>query len=95
FLWTVMVPLSKPSILTGGLLKFVGSWNAFLWVLIVTKSPEMRTLAVGLQTFTTDAGTKYNLLMAASTFSILPVVIIFIFLQRYFVEGIARSGLKG
>lgn len=95
FLWTVMVPLSKPSILTGALLKFVGSWNAFLWVLIVTKSPDMRTLAVGLQTFRSDAGEIYNLLMSASTFSVLPIVLIFIFLQRYFVEGIARSGLKG
>lgn len=95
FLWTVMVPLSRPAILTGALLKFVGSWNAFLWVLIVTKSPEMRTLAVGLQTFRSESGEIYNLLMAASTFSMIPIVIIFIFLQRYFVEGIAKSGLKG
>ncbi|APT75968.1 hypothetical protein XO10_05385 [Marinitoga sp. 1135] len=95
FLWTVMVPLSKPAIITGALLKFVGSWNAFLWVLIVTKSPEMRTLAVGLQTFTTESGTMYNLLMAASTFSVIPIIILFIFMQKYFVAGIARSGLKG
>jgi len=95
FLWTVMVPLSKPALLTGALLKFVGSWNAFLWVLIVTKSPEMRTLAVGLQTFRSESGEIYNLLMAASTFSMIPIVIIFIVLQRYFVEGIAKSGLKG
>lgn len=95
FLWTVMVPLSKPALITGALLKFVGSWNAFLWVLIVTKSPEMRTLAVGLQTFTTESGTLYNLLMAASTFSVIPIVILFIFMQKYFVAGIARSGLKG
>ncbi|PNR96932.1 carbohydrate ABC transporter permease [Petrotoga olearia] len=95
FLWTVMVPLSRPAILTGALLKFVGSWNAFLWVLIVTKSPEMRTLSVGLQNFRTDAGEIYNLLMAASTFTMIPIVILFIFLQRYFIEGIARTGLKG
>ena len=73
----------------------MGSWNAFLWVLIVTKSPEMRTLAVGLQTFRSESGEIYNLLMAASTFSMIPIVIIFIVLQRYFVEGIAKSGLKG
>ncbi|BBE31282.1 hypothetical protein OSSY52_14230 [Tepiditoga spiralis] len=95
FLWTVMVPLSKPSIVTGALLKFVGSWNAFLWVLIVTKTPEMRTLAVGLQTFRSESGDIYNLMMAASTFSVLPIVIIFILLQKYFVAGISRSGLKG
>ncbi|WP_199562249.1 carbohydrate ABC transporter permease [Petrotoga sp. 9PW.55.5.1] len=95
FLWTVMVPLSKPAVMTGALLKFVGSWNAFLWVLIVTKSPEMRTLSVGLQNFRTDAGEIYNLLMAASTFTMIPIVILFLFLQRYFIEGIARTGLKG
>ncbi len=95
FLWTVMVPLSKPALLTGSLLKFVGSWNAFLWVLIVTREPEMRTLAVGLQTFRSESGDIYNQLMAASTFSIIPVIIIFIFLQKYFVEGIAKTGLKG
>ena len=59
------------------------------------KSPEMRTLAVGLQNFRTDAGEIYNLLMAASTFSMIPVVILFLFLQQYFVEGISRTGLKG
>jgi multiple sugar transport system permease protein len=90
-----MVPLSKPAVMTGALLKFVGSWNAFLWVLIVTKSPEMRTLSVGLQNFRTDAGEIYNLLMAASTFTMIPIVILFLFLQRYFIEGIARTGLKG
>ncbi|OAA30097.1 ABC transporter permease [Kosmotoga arenicorallina S304] len=94
FLWKVMVPLSKPAVITGALLKFVGSWNAFLWVLIVTKSPEYRTLPVGLQNFSSATGTEYNLLMAAATFSIVPVVLLFLFTQKYFIAGIARSGLK-
>ncbi len=94
FLWTVMVPLSKPVIITGALLNFVGSWNAFLWVLIVTNTPSMRTLPVGLQNFSSNAGTLYNQLMAASTFSMLPIVILFLFAQKYFIQGIARSGLK-
>jgi len=94
FLWRVMVPLSKPAVITGALLKFVGSWNSFLWVLIVTKSPEYRTLPVGLQNFSSATGTEYNLLMAAATFSIVPVVMLFLFTQKYFIAGIARSGLK-
>ncbi len=94
FLWTVMVPLSKPVVITAALLKFVGSWNAFLWVLIVTKSPEVRTLPVGLQTFSSEVGTLYNQLMAASTFSMLPVIVLFLFTQKYFIRGIARTGLK-
>jgi len=94
FLWEVMVPLSKPVIITSALLKFVGSWNSFLWVLIVTKSPEIRTLPVGLQNFSSEVGTLYNQLMAASTFSILPVIGIFLFAQKQFIKGIARTGLK-
>lgn len=94
FLWGVMVPLSKPAIITGALLKFVGSWNSFLWVLIITKSPEYRTLPVGLQNFSSATGTEYNLLMSAATFSIIPVVVLFLVTQKYFIAGISRSGLK-
>ncbi len=94
YLWTPAVPLSKPVIITGALLKFVGSWNAFLWVLIVTNSEKYRTLPVGLHTFSSEAGTIYNQLMAAATFSILPVIILFLFMQKYFIRGIARTGLK-
>jgi len=94
FLWQMVVPLSRPAVITSALLKFVGSWNAFLWVLIVTNSEKYRTLPVGLQAFSSDVGTQYNLLMAAATFSILPVVILFIFTQKYFIQGIARTGLK-
>ncbi len=94
YLWTIAVPLSKPVIITGALLKFVGSWNAFLWVLIVTNDERYRTLPVGLHAFSTDAGTLYNQLMAAATFSVLPVIVLFLFVQRYFIQGIARTGLK-
>lgn len=94
FLWQIVVPLSKPVIITGALLKFVGSWNSFLWVLIVTNSDKYRTLPVGLQNFSSDVGTLYNQLMAAATFSVLPVIILFLLTQQYFVRGIARTGLK-
>ncbi len=94
YLWQIVMPLSRPVVITTALLKFVGSWNSFLWVLIVTNDPKYRTLTVGLQAFSSDVGTLYNLLMAAATFTILPVIIIFLFTQRYFVRGIARTGLK-
>jgi len=94
FLWMVAVPLSKPIIVTAALLKFIGSWNAFLWVLIMTKSPEMRTIPVGLQNFSSEAGTVYNQLMAASTFSLLPIIVLFLFAQKQLIRGIARTGLK-
>jgi multiple sugar transport system permease protein len=95
YLWRVVVPLSIPALLTVGLYAFVASWKSFLWPLIMTSRPEVRPLQVGLSTFALEAGTYYHLLMAASTFTIAPVVLLFILVQRHFLESIARSGLKG
>ncbi|MBS4177672.1 carbohydrate ABC transporter permease [Lederbergia citrea] len=95
FLWSIMVPLAKPALITIALLKAIGSWNAFLWPLVVTSSENMRTLPVGLTTFSTDAGTMYELLMAASTMIILPMIILYLILQKYIIEGVARAGIKG
>ncbi|GAA0445389.1 MAG: carbohydrate ABC transporter permease [Bacillota bacterium] len=95
FLWTIMVPLAKPALITIVILKAIGSWNAFLWPLIVTNSEEMRTLPVGLTAFSTETGTVYELLMAASTMIILPMIILYIILQKYIIEGVAKAGLKG
>ncbi len=94
FLWSIVVPISRPVVITGALLTFVGSWNAFLWVLIMTDTASMRTIPVGLQNFTINSGTIFNQLMAAATFSMLPIVIAFMFLQKYFVGGLFRSGIK-
>lgn len=95
FLWYVMVPLAKPALITVALLKVINSWNAFLWPLIVTNTQELRTLPVGLSAFTTEAGVKYELLMAASSMVVLPMIILFFIMQKYIVAGVARSGLKG
>jgi multiple sugar transport system permease protein len=94
FLWRVMVPLSKPVLITCGIFSFIGTWNSLLWPIVVTSKAEMRTLMVGLQVLNTEAGSEYHLLMAASTFCIFPVVVVFFVLQRFFIQGIARSGLK-
>ncbi len=94
FLWHVVVPLSVPILITTGIFSFIATWNSLLWPLVVTSRPEMRTLMVGLQVFTNETGGEFHLLMAASAFCILPVVVAFFLLQRFFIEGIARSGLK-
>ena len=94
FLWQIVVPLSKPAIMTVALLKFIGSWNAFLWVLIMTTSTEMRTVPVGLSMFSTEMGTAYEQLMAASVLAIIPVLILFFFTQKQFIRGVARTGIK-
>lgn len=94
FLWLVLVPLSRPVLITSGLFSLIGQWNSLLWPLIMTTSPQMRTIMVGLQVFNNDSSSDFHLLMAASTFCIMPLVIIFFFVQRFFIEGIARSGLK-
>lgn len=95
FLWSVMVPMAKSSIVAIAILKIIGSWNSFMWPLIVTNDTELRTLPVGLQAFTTEAGTRFELLMAASTIVIIPMVIIYIILQKQIIAGISKSGLKG
>lgn len=95
YLWTVMVPLSKSSIVSIAILGIIGSWNSFMWPLIVTTEQSMRTLPVGLQAFTTEAGTQFELLMAASTIVVVPMIIVYIFLQKYIIEGLASGGSKG
>lgn len=87
FLWSIAVPTVKPALITVGLYTFLGSWNAFLWPLIITKSPQLSVIQLGLATFTQEAGTDYQLLMAAATLTILPVVIIYLLAQRWFQEG--------
>jgi len=94
-LWQILLPLSKPALATLGVFTFIREWNAFLWPLIATTSPDMRTLSVGLSLFTGQYGTQWHLLMAAATVTLLPTLLLFIFTQRYFVQGIALTGFGG
>ncbi len=91
-LWQIIVPLSGPALATLAVFTFVREWNAFLWPLIVTSSPEMRVVSVGLTLFMGQYGTEWNLLMAAATVTVLPTIAVFALAQRYFVQGIALSG---
>lgn len=95
FLTRIVVPMSRPVLLTVTLFAFITSWNAFLWPLLVTTDDTWRPLMVGLYNFKNDAGSQTHLLMAASVISIIPVVILYFFTQKQFTEGIATSGLKG
>ncbi len=93
-LFRIALPLAVPGMLTYGIFTFLGAYNAFLWPLIVTNSPEMRTVQLGLQVFVGEAGSDYGALMAASTLSILPVVAGYFLAQKQFVQSIARSGIR-
>lgn len=95
FLWHILVPMSRSSIVAITMLQVIGSWNSFMWPLIVTNSDSLRTLPVGLQAFMTESGIEYPQLMAATTFVILPMALLYLFLQKYIIAGISRSGLKG
>lgn len=93
-LFQLVLPLSRTVILTMSLFTFIMTWNSLLWPLVMTNTPEMRPLQVGLAVFNQESGTDWELLMSASTFSILPLLIIFFLAQRQFIEGITRSGMK-
>ena len=95
YLWKVMVPMARPSLMTIVLLNALASWNSFMWPMYVISSDKNRTLPWGLQVFTTEAGSFPELLMAASTVVVLPVILLFLFARKYIVRGVARGGLKG
>lgn len=95
FLLQIVLPISRPPLFTVILLTFIGSWNAFLWPLIVTTKPNLRPITVGLYQFRSEAGTDLHLLMAGSLIAILPVLILYFLTQKTFTQGIATTGLKG
>ena len=91
----IMLPLSKPSLSTLTIFTFVATWNDYLGPLIYLKSPEKKTIQLGLKMFISQYSSDYGLIMAGSVISLIPVIIVFLVFQRYFVEGVASTGLKG
>lgn len=91
----VVLPLSKPAVAALTILTFMGVWREFMWPLIITNTPDMHTLAVALAGFSDRYGIKWQLMMAGSVIMVLPMLVVFIFGQRYFVEGIKLGALKG
>lgn len=93
--WSIIVPLSGPVLATMAILAFIHHWNDFLRPLVFLQERDLRTLAIGLRLFRGEFLVQWNLLMAASTLMLLPVLALFFAAQRYFVQGIVMSGLKG
>jgi len=91
----IMLPLARPALATLALLTFLGNWNSFLWPLVVAQSENMYTLPIALALYSTGQyASQYALLMAGAVVVIIPVLILFIFLQRFFVQGAATTGIK-
>jgi len=95
YLLQIVVPLSKPPLLTVLLFSFIGSWNSLAWPILVTTEPDWRPISYGLLSFLDEAGAQVHLQMAGSVITILPIIIMYLLIQRSFTEGIATTGLKG
>ncbi len=95
YLLQIMIPLSKSALFVILLFAFIGAWNELAWPLLVTTNTDWRPIAVGLQTFFNEEGRLPQLQMAGSMIAILPILIIYAFTQRTFIEGLSQSGLKG
>ncbi|AVR01168.1 sugar ABC transporter permease [Oceanobacillus iheyensis] len=91
----IAVPQVWPAISALGIFSFLSNWNAFLWPLIVTESSSMRTLPVGLSYFSSgEAESQWHLIMTGATISVIPLILVFIFLQRHIIKGIVLTGMK-
>lgn len=92
---SILLPLAKSALATVAIFAFINSWNNYMWPLIVTNSNEMRTVQIGLRYMVDpDLGPDWPEIMAASTVIIIPVMAVFVFLQKYFVQGITKTGIK-
>nr|WP_247741158.1 hypothetical protein [Cohnella sp. LGH] len=91
----MLMPLMKPALASLFIFTFIGVWNDLLWPLVVIQTESVKTITLGLASFQGLYTTKYHLLMAAAMISVLPVMVAYISSQRYFIEGITLTGLKG
>ena len=93
--FSVILPFVSPAIATLVIIKFMWSWNEFFWPMVVTSSPQMKVVTMGLMSFTNMYFIEYNLLTAAAVISMLPILVVFVVLQRWVVQAVVMSGLKG
>lgn len=91
----IVVPMSKPALATLTVFAFMGAWNSFLWPLVAINSQELMTLPLGLSNLHGRFATEWNLVMAGSTISVIPIVAVYLFAQKYIIRGVALSGIKG
>ncbi len=94
-IFQIMMPLTKPALATLGIFTFMGKWNDLLGPIIYLNDFDKMTLSVGLAMFKGQYATKYNLLMCGAVISVMPILVVYLFAQRYFIEGIVMTGLKG
>ncbi|WP_406565398.1 carbohydrate ABC transporter permease [Bacillus solitudinis] len=92
--WQIILPLAKPALATLAIFSFMQSWNNFLWPLIVVSDPDMMTLPLGLSLLQGRWETDWNLMMAGVVISVIPVLVVYLFAQRHFIQGITLSGMK-
>ncbi len=95
FYWYILLPNAQPILATLGVMAFQGTWNDFQWPLIILNSESKRTLQIGLSFLTSEYHTDWTILMAGSVLTILPIIILFFFAQKYFVQSVKLTGLKG
>ena len=97
YLWKVMIPLALPTLISITILKMMGAWNSYMWPNLVTKSEEMELITNGLRNAYTDASgeTNFPVQMAAVALVSLPLFLVFLFLRKYIMKGVSRSGIKG
>ena len=95
YLWKVIVPINKQAMSTVAILNAISCWNAFLWPLMVTNSETKRVLSIGLVQFQTEAGTSYELLMAAASMLVLPIILMYLLMHKQIIRGVTQSGIKG
>lgn len=93
--WNIYWPLTKPALATLGIFTFQAGWNSFLWPMIILNDPDKATIQMGLQAFSYNHQTDFGPMMAGALIAILPILLLFLALQKYFVQGIAFSGTKG
>ncbi|WP_454855478.1 carbohydrate ABC transporter permease [Rhizobium binxianense] len=94
-LFQIVVPMHVPSLISLAILRFLGEWDSLLWPLVVTNGENMRTMSLGLALLQDDRyGTDIPMLMTAATMALAPIVLVYAFLQRYFIKSVAGSGLK-
>ncbi|PVU81477.1 sugar ABC transporter permease (plasmid) [Cellulomonas sp. WB94] len=91
---SIVLPLIRPALATLAVFAFMGSWNSFLWPLVAIRSPELMTLPLGLSTLQGQFTTQWNVVMAGSVVSILPIAVVYLFAQKYIIAGMAHTGLK-
>lgn len=92
---SIIMPLAKPAFASMGILSAMGCWNAILWPLLVLKGAEKFTLPIGLNTLLTPYGNNYDVLIAGSMFGILPILVIYLFFQKYIIDGMTAGAVKG